>query len=987
MNKEPILKLAMFLYLGIFCSIQLLAQSQALSGSVTDGYTGEVLPGASVLIKGTNTGTITDINGKYSIRADKKDTLVLSMVGYIKEIIPVSNTKEMNIKLMPDILNLTEVVVIGYGNTTKKDLTGSISTVNSKDFQKGIISSPDQLIVGKVAGVQVVTNGGQPGGGSTIRIRGGASLNASNDPLIVVDGVPLSNSGIPGVANPMSLINPNDIETMTILKDANATAIYGSRASNGIIIITTKKGISGKLKINFSTQNSLATVTKIVDVLSADEVRNYVNENGSAEEKAMLGSANTNWQDEIYRTAPVSDNNLSISGGYKDICPYRFSLGYLYQDGTLIRDNMKRVSGNVSINPKFFNKHLKVDLNLNGTTTKSQFANQDAISNAIIFDPTQPVYSQNDYGGYYEWLRAGGELNPNAPKNPVSLIELKDDKGKTDRSFGNLQLDYSLHFLPELHANVNLGYDISTGKGSVYIPAYAAMSAATNGNYNEYKLNTFNKVVEFYLSYVKDLASIKSNINVTAGYGYYANWQKSYNFKTYEADSTTVIYTPTYPNDIPQNRLLSYYGRLIYTYNNKYILSGTIRTDGSSRFSAANRWGLFPSAALTWKISSENFMKDISALSDLKLRLSYGVTGQQEGIANYSYMPNYSTSSNESMYQFGETYYYMFAPSAFDASVKWETTTTYNAGLDFGFLKNRIGGSLDIYEKKTKDLLSNTPIPAGSNFNNFLLTNVGNMEDKGVEFAINGKPIIKNNFSWDLGFNITWNEMKVTNLTSSYDPEYMISQGRISGLSDGYIQAFALNKAPYTYYVYKQLYGEDGKPLEGVFVDLNGDGKVDENDRYFYKSPAPKYTIGFSTAVNYKKWSLNTVLRANLGNYVYNNAVASISSKSTILNTGAGIINNTSTDFLNTDFNLNQYLSDYYIQNASFLKMDNVGLVYKAGKIFKHNSSVDLTISANVQNVFTVTNYKGVDPEIYNGIDNRFYPRPRVFVLGLNLEF
>lgn len=981
------LQKAIFLLLGMYCSFQLFAQDYSLTGSVTDANTGEALPGANIVIKGTKTGTITDLNGNYSLKATKNDTLIISMLGYLKEEIIVGDNVGYKVILVPDITNLSEVIVIGYGNTTKKELTGSITTVSSKDFQKGIISSPDQLIVGKVAGVQVVSNGGQPGSGSIIRIRGGASLNASNDPLIVVDGVPLSNSGISGVANPLSLINPNDIETFTVLKDANATAIYGSRASNGVILITTKKGIDGKPSVLFSIQNSLSTVARKADVLSSDEVRNYVTENGTPEQIALLGNANTDWQDEIYRNAPTADINLSITGGYKDIVPYRASVGFLNQNGTLITDNMKRYSGNISVSPKFFDKHLKADLNIKGTATQSHFANQSAISNAIIFDPTQPVYMDNDtYGGYYEWLRSGGELNPISPKNPVSMIKLKDDSGETYRSFGNLQLDYSFHFLPELHANANLGYDISTGQGSIYIPAYAAMSANTNGQYSRYKLNTFNKVAEFYFSYVKDIAAIKSNINATAGYGYYANWQKSFNYNTYQADSTTVTYTPTYPFNIPENRLLSYYGRLIYTFSERYIFSGTLRTDGSSRFGEDTRWGLFPSAAFTWRINNENFMKGIHILSDLKLRLSYGITGQQEGIANYSYLANYATSSNESMYQFGETTYYMYAPTAYDSRIKWETTTTYNAGLDYGFINGRINGSIDIYKKLTEDLLSNTPIPVGSNFNNFLLTNVGNMEVQGVEFAINAKPFIRNKFSWDIGFNLTYNESKVTNLTTFYNPEYMILQGRIDGLSDGYIQAFALDKAPYSYYVYKQLYYENGKPIEGVFADLNEDGTVNEDDRYFYKSPAPKYTMGFSTAINYQKWSLNTVLRANLGNYLYNNATASISSSSTILNSAGGTINNTSGDHLNTDFYYNQYLTDYYIQDASFLKMDNIGLVYNAGKLIGNQTTGDLIISANVQNVFILTKYKGIDPEIYNGIDNRFYPRPRIFSIGLSIK-
>lgn len=991
MKKCYLKKLLLLFGLVLFTALGY-AQSGSITGQVLDEK-GQPLPGASVNIKSINRGTATDEKGSFRLNAVPNGNYIISasFIGYqvLQMPVTVSGEKRVLLKLVPNAQNLTEVVVIGYGTQQRKELTGSISTVSSKDFQKGTITTPDQLIVGKVAGVQVTTNGGAPGSGSTIRIRGGASLNASNDPLIVVDGVPISNSAISGVSNPLALINPNDIESFTVLKDANATAIYGSRASNGVLLITTKKGATGKPVINFSTQNSLATVAKKVDVLSADEMRAYVNEHGSAAQINMLGSANTDWQDEIYRTAVTTDNNLSIAGAVKKV-PYRVSVGYLDQDGTLMRDNMKRTSGAVTVNPKFFDNHLKVNLNLKGTLTKTQFGNQDAINGAIQFDPTQSVHADNIFGNYYEWTQGSGSSlkpNPNAPRNPVAQIELKDDHGQANRSFGNLQFDYSFHFLPDLHANLNLGYDVATGKGATYIPSFAAMNYATNGYYHEYKQNISNKVAEFYLSYVKDIASLKSNVNVTAGYGYYANKTKTFNYASYEADSTTVTSTPKFAYDIPENRLLSYYGRLIYTFNNKYILSGTVRTDGSSRFSPDTRWGVFPSGAFTWRINEENFMKAFTSLSDLKLRLSYGVTGQQEGIANYSYMANYKVSSNESMYQLGDTFYYMNAPVAYDANIKWETTDTYNAGLDYGFFNGRINGSIDVYKKKTKDLLSTIPIPIGSNFSNTLLTNVGNMEATGVEFSINGKPIARSNYSWDIGFNFTYNKTKVTNLTATYDPDYMVAATGITGSTGNYITYHTLNRSPYSFYVYKQIYDAQGKPLQGVYADLNGDGSVTADDRYFYKSPAPKFTMGFSTSFNYKKWTFNTVLRANLENYLYNNVASNFSSSSNLLNSGAGILNNSVRDFLNTGFTNPQYQSDYYIQNASFLKMDNIGLSYNAGNLLNNHTKGNLVISANVQNVFVITNYKGIDPEDYDGVDYKLYPRPRTFVLGLNLGF
>lgn len=988
MKKSYVLRASLLLWL-VALSVLSYAQNGSVSGLVTD-ENNQPLPGASVSIKSLKRGVSTDDRGRFRLTGIPNGSYVMhaSFVGYqeLEQKISVDGETIMNFQLKPDAESLNEVVVIGYGTQQKKDLTGSISTVNSRNFQKGVITSPDQLIVGKAAGVTITTNGGAPGSGSVIRIRGGASLNASNDPLIVIDGVPIAGSTISGVANPLAMLNPNDIESFTILKDANATAIYGSRASNGVILITTKKGKGGAPAISFSSVNSVSTVAKKVDVLSAEEVAAYVNANGSDTLKTLVGKANTNWQDEIFRNAITTDNNVSIAGAVKDV-PYRISGGFLDQNGTLLTDNLKRGTAALSLSPKFLDNHLKIDLNLKGSLTRSQFANQDAIGSAIQFNPTQPVLDANSsYGGYFEWIRPDGILNPNAPKNPVALIRMKDDHGKTARSFGNLQADYSFHFLPELHLNVNAGYDVARGEGAVFIPANAAMSFNTLGNYNQYKQDVSNKVIEAYLNYTKDIPSIKSNINATAGYGFYANRTKTYNFPSYQADSTTIKSTPKFPFDIPENRLLSYYGRLIYTLNNKYIISGTVRTDGSSRFAEDNRWGVFPSAAFTWRINEEGFLRNASVLSDLKLRLSYGVTGQQDGIANYSYLPNYSVSSNEAMYQLGDTYYYMHAPVAYDKNVKWETTETFNAGIDYGFLNGRINGSIDVYRKKTKDLLSIIPIPIGSNFSNQLLTNVGNMEANGVEVAINAKPVVTSDVSWDLGFNFTYNKTRVTNLTASDNPEYMVSVGGITGSTGNNIQAHTIGYSPFAFYVYKQVYDQEGKPLNGVYADLNGDGNITESDKYFYHSPLPKFTMGFSTSLAYRKWTLSTVLRANIGNYIYDNVSSNLGSRTVILDATSGVVNNVVKDFLNTGFATNQYFSDYFVRNASFLKMDNLGLAYDVGNILK-KGKMNLSINATVQNVFVLSDYKGVDPESANGIDYKFYPRPRTYVIGLNVGF
>lgn len=978
---------------GLLMCLQIaaFAQSGSLQGRITDKQ-GNAVPGATIIILGTQLSTSADGEGKYSLNniPSKAHRVSVNMIGYITQEQSITigeghNTFDFILDM--DASNLEEVVVIGYGTQKKGELTGSMTTVSSKDFQKGAITTPEQLITGKVAGVQITSGGGQPGAASTIRVRAGASLNASNDPLIVIDGVPLSSSTISGVANPLSLINPADIETFTVLKDANATAIYGSRASNGVILITTKKGASGQPKINFSTQNSLAKVAAKVDLMSADQIREYVNAQGTDAQIASLGESNTDWQDEIYRQAFSTDNSLSIAGAIKPNLPYRVSLGYLNQQGILKRDNLDRTTAAINFAPKLFDNSLKVDINLKGSLSNSKFGNQNAIGAAIQFDPTQAVHEENRFGNFYEWKQFNSateqyDPNPNAPRNPLGLLELKDDNGKVSRSFGNIQLDYAIPFLEGLKANLNLGYDVSKGEGDTYIPDYAAVTISTLGEITRYKTDITNTVGEFYLNYTKDIA--KSNINATAGYGYYNYKSKVYNYDRTSADGT-VLSTPAFAFDVPQNKLISYYGRLIYTYDNKYIISGTIRTDGSSRFREDNRWGVFPSIGATWRIKEESFLAQNDAISDLKLRLSYGETGQQDGIANYSYLANYTSSSNESMYQLGDQFYYMYSPVAYDKDIRWESTATYNAGLDYGFVNGRLTGSVDVYFKKTKDLLSTIPIPVGTNFSNLLLTNVGNMENKGVELAINAKAIDTDDLALDFGFNFTYNNSKVTNLTDVSDPDYMIETGGISGSTGNNIQAHIINRAPNSFRVHKQVYNEEGLPIEGVYEDLNKDGIINDNDRYFYKSPVPDYMLGFTTQVRYKKWSLSTVLRANIGNYIYDNISSNFGSQYNVLDPN-GPINNAPVSFLDTKFLQKQYTSDYYIHNASFLKMDNLSLSYAAGSIFP-NGIGQLTVSANVQNVFTVSKYKGVDPEISNGIDNRFYPRPRTFVLGLNLGF
>lgn len=975
------------------------AQTGSITGKIVD-ETGVGLPGVSVIVKGQGKTGSTDVKGNFRITGVKNGpaTLTASYIGYKSTDfdVTVQGNTVANFSIKPDAQNLSEVVVIGYGTAQKKDVTGSITTVSSKDFQTGNITSPEQLIAGKVAGVSIVSNGGQPGAGSTIRVRGGASLNASNDPLIIVDGIPFGSNLLPGatnsnviagVSNPLSLINPNDIETFTILKDANATAIYGSRASNGVIIITTKKGKAGAPSINFSTVTSYATVAKKVDVLTADQIRTYVNANGTAAQKALLGSANTDWQNVIYNSAWTTDNNLSMAGTFNKV-PYRFSAGYLDQKGLLRTDELKRSSMGLTLNPTFFDNHLKVDLNLKGTLSDSRFANQTAVSSALQFDPTQPVYANNQYGGYYEWI-SSGQLNPNAPRNPLALLEQKDDEGRADRSFGNLRLDYSFHFLPELHLNVNGGYDVSRGYGTTLVPSYAAQNyttTSTAGLASQYASTIHNKLAEVYFNYAKDLKGINSNINATAGYGYYDNATTTYNFTSYSG-SGTVLSTPVFPFDKQENRLLSYYGRVVYTLADKYILSGTMRADGSSKFGPDNRWGYFPSAGFTWKAIDEDWLKENKVFSDLKLRLSYGITGQQDGILNYTYLPNYYNSVNEAQYQIGNQFYHFYSPIQYDANLKWESSTTYNAGIDYGLFKGRVYGSIDAYYKKTKDLLSTVPIAVGTNFSNLLLTNVGDMTNKGIEASINVGIIKSADVNWDLGFNVTYNKNKITNLSlnTNSDQTYKVGSGNITGATGTTLQYNQAGFSPYSFYVYKQLYNTAGKPIEGSYADLNGDGVVNDQDRYMDHSPAPKVIMGFTTSFNYKKWTLSTVLRGSLGNYIYDNISSNLGVSKNVLSP-SGLLNNAPASLFDSGFTNNQFLSDYYVHKASFVKMDNAGLAYNIGRL-SPNSTTTMRISANVQNVFVISGYKGVDPENSTGIDYTLYPRPRTYSLGVNVGF
>ncbi|SFO55389.1 iron complex outermembrane recepter protein [Chitinophaga sp. YR627] len=966
------------IYLIVALLAGLSASAQQTVRGTLRSATGEAIPGATIAVKKAGTVAIADSAGHFSIKALTGDTLVVSFVGFKRQEVRVPSAGSLNIILQESVSTLSDVVVIGYGTRAQKDLTGSIATVSSKDFQQGAITTPDQLVTGKVAGVVITPNSGAPGAGGTIRIRGGTSLNASNNPLIVVDGVPLTSEGVSGVANPLSLINPNDIESFNILKDASATAIYGNRASNGVIIITTKSGSSGKLKVTFNTVLSESVRRNEIGVLNGDEFRNLIAQKGNDEEKALVGTANTDWQDQIFQKAFGGDYNLGLSGGIKKL-PYRLSIGHTYQDGILKTSNIKRTSASLNLNPSFFDNTLKVTINLKGVYQKSRFANEGAIGAAIGFDPTQPVYASNKYGNFFEWLNASTGIPIElATKNPLGQLLLNSSLSDVYRSIGNIKVDYKLPFLPALTATANAGYDISKTEGNGFVPAYAALSYQRGGSITEYSQRRKDKLFDFYLTYNRELKELASKFDVTAGYSYQDFFRGSPAYPVRNANGD-VINIPV--ADSSRNTLVSFFARANYTLLDRYLLTASFRRDGSSRFGPANHWGDFSSIALAWRIKEESFLKNVNLFSDLKVRVGYGVTGNQDIGLAYPFLPIYTQGANNVQYPFGNGAYYTYRAEAYDPNIRWEQTAAWNAGLDYGFLNNRITGTLDFYYKKTKDLLADIPTAAGANLSNHVLTNVGNIESKGVELAINATIIEKQKLNWKAGFNISYNQNKILKLSNVSDSSSEgILTGGISGGTGNSIQINTVGYAPQTFYVYKQVYGPDGRPVEGVY-DKPGEGS---NMFYRYKSANPKLTMGFTSQFNYDNWDLSFVLRSNIGNYVYNN-IRSAGGAYNSIRTSMGYMGNVNRDYLNSGFSNSQYSSDYYVENASFLRMDNLSLGYNFGKILRNTAS--LRVNAIVQNVFVVTKYSGLDPEIFSGIDNNPYPKPRIYSLGINIAY
>ena len=1005
--------------MGLFLSVSAFAQS-TITGQVKDA-TGEPVIGASVLINGTSNGTVTDLDGNFSISVQPGATLTISYIGFQKQQVAAANG--MVITLQEDqAQQMNEVVVIGYGAVKKSDLTGSVTALKPDSKNKGLVVNAQDMLAGKVAGVSVTSDGGTPGGGANIRIRGGSSLNASNNPLIVIDGVAMDQTGIKGVSNPLSLVNPQDIESFNVLKDASATAIYGSRGSNGVIIITTKKGRRG-LQVSYNGSFTVSRNSKNLDVLSADEYRSLIakkfgtdlytlDSNGNKVPTAYsrLGSANTNWQNEIFRTALSHDHNVAVSGQVGDWLPYRVSAGYTNQQGIIKTSNFERFTGALTLNPSFLNDHLKVTLNAKGMWTKNRYADGEAIKAARQFDPTQPVYASgyDNFGGYYQWLDDGTALNDSswpktyyslATKNPVSILNLKNDRAISRDFLGSADIDYKVHGFEDLRFHVTAGVDVAKGRQVTDVDP-ASPQAIYYGSYGWESQLKRNMQLSAYAQYYHDFNDkAKNHFDIMAGYEWAHFWHNTKNaywsyYPSTNRDATLAgkqrNYAPYYY--ATENYLVSFFGRANWSLmDGRYMVTATVRNDGSSRFK--EHWATFPSFAFAWRINEENLFKQIDWLSDLKLRLSWGMTGQQEGIGDYNYFAIYEMNTgNESTYPIAGNGS-LARPKAYDPNLKWETTTSYNVGLDWGILKQRLTGSVDWYYRKTTDLLNSATVPAGANFRNQVMSNIGSMYNMGVETSLHWLAVNAKDFNWTMDYNFTYNYNKITNLNGGSDPNYFVPTGGISAGTGGNIQAQHVGNAVNSFHVFQQAYDKNGKPLEGVVVDRNSDGKITDADKYYYKAPAAPVTMGFASRFEYRNWDLGFALRASLGNYVYNDAFASTSnmSNSEIFVKSKFLVNRptdvVADNWLSTETTSTQ--TDYWVQNASFLKMDNITLGYSFANLLKQGSWNGITgrIYGTVNNVFCLTKYKGLDPEVFNGIDNNLYPRPISFILGLNLNF
>ena len=971
------------LLLGLSLSVGAFAQS-GVKGVVKDA-SGEPIIGATVRVVGSEGGAITDIDGNFTINAPAGAKLQVSYIGYKTIEVPV--TANMSITLQDDAQLLSDVVVIGYGSVKKSDATGSVIAIEPDDFNKGNRVTVQDALVGKVAGVNVVTGSGAPGSGATIRVRSGASLSASNDPLIVIDGVPVDNSSIEGSSNVLGSINPEDIETFTVLKDASATAIYGSRASNGVIVITTKQG-GDRLSVNYSSNYSISTKAKTLDVLTASEFREFVPTVTGVPANPQFGDANTDWQDEIYRVAFGTEQNLSLGGKIKAInSPFRVSLGYTNQSGIIKTNNYQRFSFGGNIAPSLLNDHLTANINLKVSYENNHDVDDSVVGNALRYDPTRPVKTGSptaatDPGlGYFIWTNGGVPMAIQTD-NPVATLDLTDRSNKVLRSIGSAAITYKVHGLEDLKLNANLGYDILESKYYNDVPENAGMMWTQNqkdgtGLMQRGTQKKRNLLLDLYASYDKTFAG-KHKFGIMAGYGWQNFWKKyTLDYKDPEGNE---LQSPTHYET--EYYLLSFYGRLNYSFDDRYLLTATLRSDASSRFSKDNRWGLFPSVALAWRAIQEDFLQDQNVLSDLKLRLGYGVTGQQDILNDYPYMTTFTVSYPEADYKFGDTWYHTYRPNGYDNDIKWETTTTWNVGIDYGFLKNRIYGSIDYYKRYTKDLLNTINVISGTNYSSVLTTNIGKMENEGVELSINAVPVATKDWNWTIGFNYTWNDSKITKLNLIDTGQNFVQTGAISGTGK-YVQVFMVDERPYTFYLCKQAYDDNGKPLEGQYVQPDGSVSSTETRYNTGKSALPTSYMGFNTRLSYKNWDLAVSGHGSFGNYVYNYVKADQYVQSVYSDQGS--YSNILVSTAQSGFQQQQLYSDRWLEDGSFFRFDNITLGYTFDKLWNDSSKLRLTFT--MTNIATITSYSGVDPELSDGIDRDMYPRPRSYTFGLNLTF
>ncbi|SDF43927.1 SusC/RagA family TonB-linked outer membrane protein [Cellulophaga baltica] len=1019
-----------FFLIMLFVPLWAISQEQ-ISGLVTDQTTGDPLPGVSIILKGTTKGVSTDFDGNYTISANQNDILQFSYIGYKSIEEKIAGTT-LNVSLETDTQLLEEVVLIGYGSAKKEDLTGSVDVLSSKDFNQGSVVSADQLLTGKMAGVRITSNGGQPDAAPNIRIRGGSSLSANNSPLIVIDGIPVDNTNPAGVGNPLSLINPNDIESFSVLKDASATAIYGSRASNGVIIIATKKGTTGEVKFNFTSDVSVSNVASTIDVMDSDQYVNFIstyhpsftnllgvddpnttvtdNPLTAAIEGRIIGD--TNWQDEIFRTAISTNTNFSARANLGGKIPFRGSIGYTNTGGVVKTNDYERVTLSLKLTPAFLDDHLKVSLNAKGLfSDKNAIDEGGALGGAINMDPTKPVLdtsADNRFGGFYQnTIVDGNRLLLDGQSNPLALLKQRQRPEQVARILASLELDYKLHALPELRAVLNLGLEASKANiEETYldnsIATYRFNNADTDINTN-YVFNPgvnytedqdiTNTTLDAYLVYTKEFESFVKRFEVQGGYSY-QNFENDGTKKIFRYDDETGIREELIdPNNLTNRyfnvlNLQSFFGRTNIDLANQFLVTLSFRADGSSLFTKENRWGYFPAAAVAWKIGKAGFVANSNTINDLKLRLGAGKTGQQDitgAVGYYPSSPLFEIGSTTSQYLAGVN---LYSAKAFNPDLTWEKTTTYNVGLDFDlFAKGIMSGSVDFYQKETKDLLAKTAVPPGQALSDAFVQNVGETESKGFEVNLNINPITTENFRLEFNSNVGYNRSEVTSLkdvTRITASESGLPTG--TGVSLAY---HTVGYQPYSAWVFKQVYDLNGDPISNAFVDINGDNIINNDDRY-YETLRPNWTFGFGLNLNYKNWDLSSSFRGQIGGQVYNarrltsgwidRAIPNNSnSLSNVLDFNS---DTATTSFVNVQGNIP--FSDYFLEDASFLRMENIVIGFRVPNFLKDAS---LRIYGAANNLFVISDYSGQDPENFNAIDNNFYPRPRVFTLGLNLDF